>query len=61
VQAGENARGVRSVLCSGFSEKDKENDFPEIVKSFQKSYLKISSSKNCETNFVVFLMSRSMV
>jgi hypothetical protein len=29
----------------GFSEKDKENDFPEIVKSFQKSYLKISSSK----------------
>jgi hypothetical protein len=24
--------GVRSVLCSGFSEKDKEKDFPEIMK-----------------------------
>jgi hypothetical protein len=45
VQAGENVRGVRSVLCLGFSEKDKENDFLEIVKRFQKSYLKISSSK----------------
>jgi hypothetical protein len=53
--------GVRNVLCSGFSEKDKENDFPEIMKSFQKSYLKIYSSKNCETNFVVFLMSGSTV
>jgi hypothetical protein len=37
-----------------FSENDKENDFPEIMKSFQKSYLKIYSSKNYETNFVVF-------
>jgi hypothetical protein len=60
VQAGEKAQGMRSILGSGFSEKDKENDFPEIVKSFQKSYLKISSSKNCETNFVVILRSRSI-
>jgi hypothetical protein len=30
VQAGENARGVRSVLGSGFSEKDKENDFQKL-------------------------------
>jgi hypothetical protein len=61
VQAGENAQGVRSVLGSGFSEKDKENDFPEIVKSFQKSYLKIFSSKNCETNFGTLLKAKSMM
>jgi hypothetical protein len=48
-------------LGSGFSEKDKENDFPEIVKSFQKSYLKISSSKNCEINFGRLLKARSMM
>jgi hypothetical protein len=28
--------GVRSVLFSGFSEKDKENDFPEIMKKLSK-------------------------
>jgi hypothetical protein len=61
VQAGENARGVRSILGSDFSEKDKENDFPEIVKSFQKSHLKISSSKNCEINFGRLLKAKSMM
>jgi hypothetical protein len=28
--------GVRSVLCSGFSEKDKEKNFSEIVKKLSK-------------------------
>jgi hypothetical protein len=36
MQVGENARGVHSVLCSGSSEKDKENDFLEIVKKLSK-------------------------
>jgi hypothetical protein len=32
---GENARGVRNVLGSGFSEKDKENDFQKLWKAFK--------------------------
>jgi hypothetical protein len=36
VQAGENAQAVRSILGSGFSEKDKENDFPENCEKLSK-------------------------
>jgi hypothetical protein len=38
-----------------------EMNFQNLWKSLQKSYLEYYGSKNCKTNFVILLITRSTV
>jgi hypothetical protein len=55
------AAGVPSVFSSGFLKMISEMNFQKLLKCFRKSYLEIYDSKIYETNFVVNLMTRSIV